>query len=239
MFLKNKNTDPIGQAVSDYFNTKKNKRITVLSNIAEKDFINSAYLFRSHNEMPDVEKAALEICSGKILDIGAAAGCHSIHLQNEGFDVTALEKSPLCCEVMKLRGISNVVRQDIWDFVDQKFDTIILLMNGIGIAGDTQQLPVFLRKLKSLLNDGGSILTDSVDIEYLFELDDGSKLINLNQHYHGEIMYTMKYKKHKTGPFPWLFIDEDLLIKAAKNEALEAEVVYRNNQVKNYLVKIK
>ena len=188
--------------------------------------------------MPDVEKAAMENCSGKILDVGAAAGCHTLHLQNNGFDVTALEKSPLCCEVMKLRGINNVIQQDIWDFDDQKFDTIILLMNGIGIAGDTQQLPVFLRKLKSLLNKGGCILTDSVDIEYLFELDDGSKLINLNQHYHGEIMYTMKYKKHKTDPFPWLFIDEDLLINATENEGLRAEVVYKNNQDKNFLVKM-
>ena len=57
-------------------------------------------------------------------------------------------------------------------FCDRKFDSILLLMNGLGLAGSLQKLPDFLLHLSKYLLSGGSIIADSSDINYLFEEED-------------------------------------------------------------------
>lgn len=95
-----------------------------------------AHLFRSEQEMPQLEKRALELVRGKVLDIGAGAGCHALALKEKGFEVKAIDVSPLSCEVMKARGIEDVECINLFDpQLQGKFDTILLLMNGTGIAG--------------------------------------------------------------------------------------------------------
>jgi 2-polyprenyl-3-methyl-5-hydroxy-6-metoxy-1,4-benzoquinol methylase len=55
-----------------------------------------------------IEQKALKLSKGKVLDIGAGAGSHSLYLQNErNLDVTALDISPKSIEVCKLRGIKK------------------------------------------------------------------------------------------------------------------------------------
>ena len=169
--------------------------------------------------MPDIEKTALNICRGKVLDVGAAAGCHALVLQGKGVDVTALEKSESAVEVMKRRGVKKVVCNSIFEFRETGFDTILLLMNGTGIGGTLQGLELLLEHLKSLLHPSGQILIDSSDIHYLFDEDDGSVWIDLaNNNYYGEMEYELTYKNEKLG-FKWLFVDfETLTEKAAKAE---------------------
>ncbi len=110
--------------------------------------------------MPHLEKLALSECSGKILDVGAAAGCHSLILQENGLDTSAMEISELCCDVMLKRDIKQIIRNDFFHYSDKKFDTILLLMNGIGIAGNLNRLNEFLIKAGKLLNPGGKIIFD-------------------------------------------------------------------------------
>ena len=80
--------------------------------------------------MPNWEQKALEACYGEVLDIGAGAGSHALHLQNIGLDVTAMDISPGAIEIMQSRGVENIVHGSIWDFTNRKFDTLLLLMNG-------------------------------------------------------------------------------------------------------------
>ena len=230
--------DPLGNAVKDYFTTRCNADILIESNIADDDVIPSSYFFRSFDEMPELEKLALSKCRGKILDVGAAAGCHSLHLQNQGFDVAAMDTSKLCCNVMTERGIKKVVTEDFFSYSGEQADTILLLMNGIGIAGTLKRLQEFFKKAAEILNTSGQIIFDSSDIDYLYQEKDGSKLINLNSNYYGELIYTMQYKKIKGAPFQWLFIDYETLLPIARKNNFDISFLASGNHY-DYLVVLK
>lgn len=217
--------DPFGLAIQDFYKKGKAPDIKVDSNYTKGEQIVVSHFFRDENDMPEVEKAALKRCRGKILDVGAAAGCHSLVLQKKGFNVTALDKSELAVEVMRMRGIQKAVCSDIYEYSQNTFDTILLLMNGSGIGGTLTGLKNLLRHLKNLLEENGQILLDSSDIKYLFEEEDGSFWVDLtNTKYYGEMQYSVKYKNH-TDSFDWLFIDYELLNKIALETGLKCTQV--------------
>jgi SAM-dependent methyltransferase len=203
--------DPIGQAIKEYFERGKAPQIQVDSNYTEGETIAPSYFFRNEKELPKIEKVALKNCKGRILDIGAAAGCHSLILQKKGYSVTALEKSEVSVEVMRKQGIVKVVHADIFDYNEEQFNTILLLMNGTGIGGTIEGLKKLLAHLKSLLLEGGQILIDSSDIKYLFEEEDGSQWVDIaNNNYYGEMQYKVSFRKDEA-EFNWLFIDFNTL----------------------------
>lgn len=218
--------DPIGQAISNFFYTKDNTPIKVASKVVEDEDLPPEYFFRNFKNMPLLERIALKRCNGKILDVGAGAGSHSLWLQNKGLDVTALEISELCCQVMKNRGIKQTIHHDIFSYQASKFDTILLLMNGIGIAGSIDGLFRLLNHLKNILNTGGKILLDSSDLIYLYEQEDGSFLLDVNaQNYYGEIDYQLSYKSNIGKPFSWLFADSVLLTEIAESCGYKTTIV--------------
>jgi 2-polyprenyl-3-methyl-5-hydroxy-6-metoxy-1,4-benzoquinol methylase len=205
--------DVIGQAGIDFMLSGNNeKSIKVWSDVAEVDFLAVRYFFRDFNEMPLLEQKALMLSKGRILDVGAGMGSHALYLQNLKMDVTALELSPLACEVMKRRGVANVLNDDFFDLKSEvKYDTILMMMNGIGLVGKISQFPRFFKQAANLLAPGGQILIDSSDLRYLFLDDDGSLLVNLSGRYYGEVVYKMSYEECQGKRFPWLFIDDELL----------------------------
>ena len=86
--------DPMGQAILDFEKNGIDQDIIVSSDLCEDDVISSAYLFRSFEDMPQIEQTALSRSSGKILDIGAGAGIHASHLKDQGMDVSCIDISP-------------------------------------------------------------------------------------------------------------------------------------------------
>lgn len=230
--------DPIGRAVYDFHYHSINQPIIVHSDDFDDDTIDTSYLFRSYKQMPALEKKAMSLCSGTILDVGACAGPHSVYLQQKGFEVTALETSALCCEVLKDRNITKIVQQDIFKFSGQTFDTILLLMNGTGIAGSLSGLEVLLHHLKTLLNPGGQILIDSSDLIYLFEQEDGSALIDLSaDKYYGELTFQTEYKNWISQPFSWLYADLNNLENAIEKNLLKLNKVFKGQHY-DYLARI-
>jgi len=210
MNLLPKHKDPIGRAVLDFFTGKPTEDILVKTDIAEDEYLNPSYFFRSFNDMPVQEKEALKRCKGKILDVGAGAGAHSVWLQEEGFDVDSIDISPLSCKTMQKRGLRNVIQTDVLSLNGRKYDTILLLMNGVGVAQTLEGLENLLIHLKSLLNPGGRILADSSDLIYLFSDASGSAMININsEKYYGELEYRLSYKNVKGDPFLWVYVDPD------------------------------
>lgn len=217
--------DPVGKALLDYLQGKREEQINVLSPDVEEDVIPVHYMFRSFDDMPEVEQKALRLCRGEVLDVGAGAGCHSLWLQEQGMTVTALEQSTGSVEAMQKQGLKDVRQGNIWEWQEGQYDTVLLMMNGIGMAGKLEHVPEFLRKLKSLLKPGGQILFDSTDLIYLFLDDEGGAWIDLNDKYIGEVEYEMEYEGIRSGSFPWLFLDYDLLDEAAEMTGLQAEKV--------------
>lgn len=229
------NKDVIGRALLDYSNNDYTENITVISSISEDDVIPISYLFRKEKELPKIESKALSLCKGSVLDVGAASGCHSIILKDIGFDVTSIDISQGAIEVMNARGLSS----ECINFYDlnKKYDTLLFLMNGIGIAGTLDGLDKFLIKAKNLLNEGGQILLDSSDISYMFEQEDGSIWMDLNSSYYGEVVYQMKYKDSITDKFDWLFVDFNTLRTKTLELGFKTELVLEGDS-DDYLVKL-
>lgn len=220
------NNDPMGAAIRDYQNNGKASRLRVLSSMFDEDEMPVAHLFRTFNQMPRLEQKALSMAKGRVLDIGAGAGCHALVLQERGLEVKAIDISPLSCEVMKERGVKNAECVNLFNpQLQGKYDTLLLLMNGTGIAGKLNRLPMLLNRLKELLAEGGQILIDSSDLKYIYENEDGSMDIDLNAPYYGEVDYQMQYKNVKGEPFDWLYTDPMLLASISKQCGLNCEIV--------------
>ncbi|MBI1837350.1 MAG: class I SAM-dependent methyltransferase [Flavobacteriia bacterium] len=192
-------------------------------------------LFRKPEEMPDLERIALEKAKGKVLEVGAGAGVHALEMMDNGLDVYAIDFSKGAVAHMKEKGIPSE-QINFFDFQGKKFDTITMLMNGIGIAGTLANLEKTLLHCKSLLNEGGKILCDSSDIKYLYEDEDGALWVDLNSEYYGNFRFQMKYKG-EIGPwFDWLYVDFDNLFQTAKKCGMKASRIYEKDD--NYLAEI-
>ena len=230
--------DPMGAAILDFQKQGKAARLRVLSSMFEEDEMPVTHLFRSVPEMPVLEQKALQLAKGRVLDIGAGSGCHTLALQEKGFTVKAIDISPLSCEAMKLRGVKDAECINLFDdHLGTGFDTILLLMNGTGIAGKIEHLPALFQRLKALLNPSGQILIDSSDLKYIYENEDGSFDINLNGAYYGEVDYQMIYKDVKGDSFDWLYVDFPLLKSIAETCGLHGELVAEGEHY-DYLARI-
>ena len=230
--------DPMGAAIRDYHLRGKAARLRVMSSMFDEDEMPVDHLFRTFDNMPHLEQKALNMAYGKVLDIGAGAGCHALALQERDMDVKAIDISPLSCEVMKERGIKDVECVNLFcKQLQGKYDTLLLLMNGTGIAGKLSQLPALLNRLKELLSEEGQILIDSSDLKYIYENEDGSMDIDLNAPYYGEVDYQMQYRDIKGEPFDWLYTDPMLLASVSKQCGLQCQIIEQGEHY-DYLAKL-
>lgn len=231
--------DLFGKAIFDFYTKNSPEDIITETSISEEDEMSVEYLFRTYNEMPKIEQKALQLAKGKTLDVGCGAGSHALSLQNErNLEVTAIDISEKAVETCLLRGIKNAKVENILDFEGEKFDTILLLMNGTGIFGQLKNCNKYLSKLKSLLNPGGQILIDSSDIIYMFDEDeDGGKWIPSENDYYGELVFNISYKGEKEEPFDWLYLDYNTLQNAAIANGFNCELILEGEHY-DYLAKL-
>ncbi|WP_430399369.1 class I SAM-dependent methyltransferase [Flavobacterium sp.] len=231
--------DLFGKAILDYQTNNSPEDIITETSISEADEMNVSYLFRSYKEMPKLEQKALQLAKGKVLDVGSGAGSHALYLQNERkLEVTAIDISENAIKACELRGLKNAEVVNVLDLdTCEKFDTILLLMNGTGVFGKLNQITTYLQKLKNLLNDGGQILIDSSDIIYMFDQDeDGAYEINANGYY-GELTFNIEYKGEKEDEFDWLYLDYNTLQNAAHANGLECELILEGKHY-DYLARL-
>ncbi|MGL2962186.1 class I SAM-dependent methyltransferase [Flavobacterium sp. RSB2_4_14] len=229
--------DLFGQAILDFQTNNSPEDLFTETNISELDEMSVAYLFRNYNEMPKLEKKALQLTKGKVLDIGCGAGSHSLYLQEKGFDVTSIDISENAIKACEIRGLQNTKVQNIVEVENEKFDTILLLMNGTGIFETLAKTSKYLQKLKSLLNPNGQILIDSSDIIYMFDKDDDGSFQVPADGYYGELTFTICYKNETEEPFPWLYLDYNTLQNAAFANGLQCELILEGNHF-DYLAKL-
>ena len=229
--------DLMGRAIWDYYHNDNPKDLQTETSISELDELPVDYLFRDFDAMNKIEQKALKLASGKVLDIGAGAGSHSLYLQNEkNLEVTALDISPKSIEVCKLRGIKNAVAENMLQFSEGTFDTILLLMNGTGIFQSLNVIDIYLKKLHSFLNKNGQILIDSTDILYMFDEDEDGGILIPADGYYGELDYIVQYKGESEEPIKWLYLDFNTLKNAAENNGFKIEKVLQEED--SYLAKL-
>ena len=228
--------DPMGHAIADFHATGKAARLRVFSPMFDEDEIPVTTLFRSFDEMPVIEQEALKEAHGAILDVGAGSGCHALALQSMGKRVTAIDISPLAVSTMRERGVEDVREQDFFK-LDGQYDTILMLMNGIGIVGTLSRMDAFFMQAGHLLAPGGQLLCDSSDICYVFEDEDGFIDLTGIEGYYGELTYQMQYKGVKGEPFPWLFIDPEMLREQAAAHGFDCDIIARGEHY-DYLARL-
>ena len=236
--------DIFGKALWDFHINNYTEDIITWTNISKEDTLPLPYLFRSYNEMPKIEQAALNLCKGYVLDVGCGAGNHSLYLQRKGFTVKAIDHSKNAIKVCKARGLQNVKHKSLLE-EKQTFDTILMLMNGTGIFQELNQVSKYLKHLKSVLNTNGQILIDSSDIKYMY-LDDneikakvGADKLNRisGGKYYGELDYYLSFKGEKEVPIKWLYLDFETLKNSCKALGLHCEKIMDGDHF-DYLARI-
>ncbi len=230
--------DLFGTALLDYQNGNYTDDIITWTTISDEDLLPLPYLFRSFSEMPLLEQKALQLVKGNVLDIGCGAGSHALWLQNNGVNVTAIDSSKGAIEVSKKRGVSKTVLKPLLEYhvnTSEKFDTILLLMNGTGIFETLNKVSRYLKHLKTLLNPNGQILIDSSDIAYMF--DKSPKITTKDDNYYGELDYYIAYKDKKELPIKWLYLDFKTLKNVCEAEGLTCKKI-KDGLHFDYLAKI-
>ncbi|TZF81552.1 class I SAM-dependent methyltransferase [Pedobacter sp. BS3] len=225
--------DVYGSALRDFYKNKLSEILWLHNSYGEPEEMPVEEFFRNEADMPDIELAALTCCTGQVLDIGAGAGSHSLILQQRGIAVTALEHSALACTIMRERGVKTIIEQDIFNYGDKRFNTLLLLMNGIGLCGTLSGLELFLDHASNLLLHDGQLIFDSSDISYLYE-----DIAKPKDRYYGELSYCYEYKGQMGDWFNWLYIDPETLAAISKRKGWQCQILdYNEND--HYLARLK
>lgn len=216
--------DAFGHALEDWFSGPTDEPLWLNNSYGDPEMMPVEIFFREEGDLTDLEKYALTLVRGKILDAGAGAGAHGLIFQDLGMEVVAVEVSEMACKIMRERGVKKVVQGDILSFSGEKFDTIWLMMNGIGLVGRLEALLPTLRHLRTLMDGNGRIILDSSDIRYLYDND------LPEDQYFGEIDYQYVYKGESGEWFSWLFVDKRMLEYYAVMAGFTCEIVFENNE---------
>lgn len=226
--------DVYGDALLEYHQTGALKEPLLLhSTYGDIEEMPVEVFFREDEDFPELEFIALSLCDGTVLDVGAGVGSHALYLQEKEFAVTALEISPSACTIMKERGVKDIIQGDFFHLNDQQYDTLLFLMNGIGLAKTLEGFRHLLAHAKTLLTDKGQLLFDSSNISYLYD----EYKIQRPDYYFGEIGFQYEFNGVKGEPFKWLYLDQDALIKIAHEENWVVQVLYEDEN-DQYLVRM-
>jgi ubiquinone/menaquinone biosynthesis C-methylase UbiE len=225
--------DVFGKVLKDHYLGRQKGKLWLHNSYGSPEDMPVDIFYRNKFEISELESIAIDLCKGKTLDIGAGVGSHALILQNKGIDVTAIEISEVACDIMQKRGVKKVVNKDIFQFEGEQFDTIIMMMNGIGLCGDIEGLHRFLAHLKKLIQPGGQVIFDSSDIAYLYKADDF-----ISSKYYGEISYQYEYQKVKGAWFKWLYVDFKTLEQIAQKFEWQFELIFEDD-MDQFLVRMK
>lgn len=221
--------DLLGRALKDFYLDKDSRiKLKVHSDCSGVENLPAEIFFRHYSNLPELERYALDLCQGRILDVGAGAGCHSLILQERGFEVTAVDVSGDAVEVMKDRGLERVIKVDIKTWKPpESFDTVLMLMNGIGLVDDLDGLKLFLEHLQELLTPQGQLLLDSTDFTLFPKFIETWAAIQAQRgRYFGEVEYQMEYQDQLSKAYSWLFVDQKTLEEYAWETGWFCQIIF-------------
>ena len=217
--------DVFGEALKDQFTKPPSETLWVHNSYDEPEEMPVDIYFRNESEMPDLELKALELCRGKVLDVGAGVGSHALVLQSRGFDVTGMDISASAVSIMTQRGLKKAVEGNILKYKEDTFDTLLFMMNGIGLTGTIKGLTTFLKDVKSLLKPDGQLIFDSSDLSYLYQ-----EVSFPASGYYGEVSFRYEYKSVKGSWFKWIYVDQQTLKSLAEKQGWKVEIVFEDDQ---------
>lgn len=201
--------------------------ITVTDDLGDTDQLPVAYFFRAEHELPNLERTALSLCRGRVLDLGAGAGAHALALQQRGLEVCAVEILPELVELLERRGVRDARPGSVSHLPAGRWDTILMLMNGLGLPETLAGLDRFLAGAGRHLAPGGQILADSTDVRSLASgvAQDGGLPVRADGRYVGEIQFRLAFGDMQGEPFSQLYVDPDTLCEVGVRHGWAFEVV--------------
>jgi len=218
---------PHGLALEAYFAGDTAAEVIVHREDGIVERLPTAWFFRTAEAFTPIENAALARCQGRILDIGAGAGIHSLVLQSRGLSVTAIDVSPQAVEVMVRRGVRDARVADIFEFQGGPFDTLLMLGHGIGMAETLAGMDVFLGRARRLASPDGQLWIHSLDVQ---RTNDPRHLAyheatRQSGRYLGEVRFRFEFRGRRGGLCTWLHVDPRTLAEHAQRMGWRCETV--------------
>ena len=203
--------------------------------------------FEGFEDWSDLQKNASEKVEGTVLDIGCGAGKHSLYLQEKGFDVYAMDNSPLAIDICQRQGIKNTILCDVNHFEkfneDIKFDSILFWGNNFGLLQNATFFNYFLNLLEKHSHKGTKIFLESMNPHSLgFEEVETVDYIkhNLRQKKMGGQMHVrIRYKQYVTPWNDYVFASIEELKKLLKNTNWEIDETFEAPADNQYMAIIK
>lgn len=228
---------PLGWALADYLRQPDDvASMFVFMEDGERLPLPTSTFFRPQVELPETESLALEHCRGRILDLGAGAGAHSLLLQERGFEVMAADICPGAVEVMGQRGVqctrlADHITLSTLPELRGRFDTLLMMMNGIGLVGEMSGLAPFFHAAHLLLGADGQILCDSTDLRAIDDdREQGRMRLRRDMGlYHGETRQRISYRGLAGEPFGWLYLDLETLSWQAERCGWACQVLFESD----------
>ena len=206
----------------------------------ERDEVPIAYFFREEKEFPEMEQVALRHCRGRVLDVGAGSGCHSLALQERGLEVVAIEVLPGLVEILQERGVRDARVATWMDLAAEPFDTVLMMMNGLGLAETLLGLRRFFREARRLVKPGGQVLADSTDVRVYMESKAGEsgRSVRPDGRYLGELHFQLEFQGRKGPPFGQLYVDPETLARYAESEGWDCAILRAPDEYGHYLARL-
>lgn len=219
--------DPFGEALLAWLDGDRDGALVIRRDDGYEARLPVGYFFRPPAEFTALERAAIERCTGRVLDAGAGTGLHSLALQEAGRQVTAIDVSAAAVEVMIRRGVRDARCADLLACDLGPFDTVLMMGHGIGMVETIAGLDRFLNGARRLLSDEGQVLIESMDVR---ATDDPRHLAyhEANRRagrYAGEIRLQAVWKDRAGAVYPWLLVDADTLADHAASAGWRSEIV--------------
>lgn len=230
---------PHAAAMEAYHRGKHDATLVVYDDF-ERDEVPVSYFFRGPEEFPPLEQLALELCRGSVLDVGAGSGCHSLALQKRGLEVTAIEILPSLVRILQERGVRDARLATWMDLQAEPFDTVFMMMNGLGLTETLAGLRQFFSGARRLVGRGGQVLADSTDVRRRLDVEAGrtGALERADGRYVGELHFQIEYEGRKGEPFPQLYVDANTLVRYAREEDWRCEIVQDPDEYGHYLARL-
>jgi len=223
-------------ALIAYYQGNHAVKLRLRSSLGEDEDFPVDFFFRAGDAFLPFERYALELASGSVLDLGAGVGAHALALQARGISVVALEIDTRLAHLQRARGVRHGVCADFRYWSGSKFDTVLMLMNGLGPVGTLEGLARFLHHAPRFLAPGGQLLVDAAEAVP----EPVSAIANARApalppwpppgDYRGQAWIELSFDGRVGRPFRELYVDLETLVRTATDAGWHAGIAFEGER---------